>query len=137
VSLKYLRFHLVISQPRRAGRERARVNWILRGRTIKAEEHTMPGKRKILSVIPALLVAGAMTGIAKAADSDANLASGEYNTKQLLLLMDKDKNGKVSRKEFMDFMAAEFTRLDTNKNGELDVNELSQIHVGHSPGYRK
>lgn len=78
-----------------------------------------------------------MTGIARAADSEANLATGEYNTKQLLLLMDKDKNGKVSGKEFMDFMAAEFIRLDTNRDGELDVNELSQLHVGHEGGFHK
>jgi hypothetical protein len=45
--------------------------------------------------------------------------------------LDKDKNGKVSRKEFMGFVAAKFTRLDTNKKGGLDINELSQIHVGH------
>ncbi|MGD0107899.1 MAG: hypothetical protein ABSC06_28240 [Rhodopila sp.] len=96
----------------------------------------MNGKRVIL-VISAVLLAGAVTGIARAADREANLATGEYNTKQLLLLMDKDKSGKVSRKEFMDFMAAEFTRLDTNKDGELDVNELSQLHVGHGSGFHK
>lgn len=44
--------------------------------------------------------------------------------KQLLGLMDTDRNGKVSRQEFMDFMAAEFDRLDTNKDGELDAKEL-------------
>jgi Ca2+-binding EF-hand superfamily protein len=44
----------------------------------------------------------------------------------LLLLMDRDQNGKVSKEEFMNFMAAEFERLDKNKDGELDVNELTQ-----------
>jgi hypothetical protein len=35
------------------------------------------------------------------------LAEGEYAAKQLLLLMDRDKSGKVSRAEFMSFMEAE------------------------------
>lgn len=57
------------------------------------------------------------------------LATAEPETKQLLLLMDKDKNGKVSKNEFMDFMAAEFDRLDVNKDGELDVKELTGLRV--------
>jgi len=54
------------------------------------------------------------------------VAAGVVDVEQLLLLMDADKNGKISRKEFMDFMAAEFDRLDIDKNGELDIKELKQ-----------
>jgi hypothetical protein len=43
--------------------------------------------------------------------------------------MDTDKNGKVSKQEYMKFMEAEFDRLDTNKNGELDPRELAQSRV--------
>jgi Ca2+-binding EF-hand superfamily protein len=43
--------------------------------------------------------------------------------------MDTDKNGKVSKKEFMDFMSAEFDRLDTDKSGELDPKELTQSRI--------
>jgi Ca2+-binding EF-hand superfamily protein len=63
------------------------------------------------------------------ARKEAKLAEGEREAKQLLLLMDKDNNGKVSRQEFMDFMQAEFNRLDVNKDGELDVKELTQSRV--------
>ena len=57
------------------------------------------------------------------------LVLGEEDVKQLLLLMDADKNGKISKKEFMDFMEAEFDRLDKDKSGELDQNELKQSKV--------
>jgi hypothetical protein len=64
------------------------------------------------------------------------VAAGEVDVKQLLILMDTDKNGRISRKEFMDFMAAEFDRLDTDKSGELDVTELekSQLTTSHRGG---
>jgi hypothetical protein len=63
-----------------------------------------------------------------------NVAAGESEAKKLLLLMDKDQNGKVSRKEYMDFMAAEFDRLDVNKDGELDVKELTQSQLVQARG---
>ena len=58
-------------------------------------------------------------------------ALGEDEVKQLLLLMDTDKNGKITKQEFMKFMEAEFDRLDKDKSGDLDVNELaqSQLHA--------
>src|ERR1700689_4845688 len=63
-----------------------------------------------------------------------NLSAGEVEAKRLLLLMDRDQSGKVSRQEFMSFMEEEFQRLDVNKDGELDVQELTQSrltpHVG-------
>jgi hypothetical protein len=60
-------------------------------------------------------------------------ALGEGEVKQLLLLMDTDKSGKISKKEYMDFMEAEFDRLDKDKSGELDPKELtqSQLRVSH------
>src|SRR5580700_707583 len=50
-----------------------------------------------------------------------NVIAGEPEAKKLLLLMDKDQSGKVSRQEYMDYMAEEFARLDINHDGELDV----------------
>lgn len=64
-----------------------------------------------------------------AAKREKNLESGEAEAKRLLLLMDTDKSGKVSRQEFMAFMETEFDRMDVNKDGELDVKELTQFHV--------
>src|SRR5580658_7710486 len=57
------------------------------------------------------------------------VVAGEIEAKKLLLLMDTDKNGKVSKQEFMNFMEAEFARLDKNKDGQLDVKELTQSQL--------
>jgi hypothetical protein len=54
------------------------------------------------------------------------LAMGEGEIKQLLALMETDKNGKVSKEKYMKFMEAEFERLDKEKKGELDVRELTK-----------
>lgn len=56
-----------------------------------------------------------------------NVAAGEALARELLRLMDTDKNGQVSRQEFMRFMEAEFDRLDVDHNGELTVKELSRF----------
>jgi len=58
----------------------------------------------------------------------------EEEVKQLLLLMDKDKNGRISKAERMKFMEAEFDRLDKDKSGDLDVKELTQskLRVSHA-----
>lgn len=57
----------------------------------------------------------------------------DAEVKRLLVLMDTDKNGKISKEEFMKFMEAEFNRLDKDKSGELDPKELTQSQVRPSP----
>jgi EF hand domain-containing protein len=98
-------------------------------------------RTKVLRVIVAiaiLVATWAMPGTAaaqKAATPKAQdkLALGEPEVKQLLLLMDADKNGKISKQEWTKFMEAEFDRLDTGKSGQLDVKELTQskLRVSH------
>jgi len=85
-----------------------------------------------------VLGVGAMVGT-KLAAQDSNqkvepqkekkLAAGEREAKKMLLLMDTDQSGKVSKQEFMSFMEAEFERMDINKDGELDVKELTNSRV--------
>jgi len=78
----------------------------------------------------AIIAVMALAGTASSAqDTPEKLSKGEAQVKQLLTLMDKDKSGKVSREEFMNFFAAEFERLDVNKAGELDVTELTHLQV--------
>lgn len=86
-----------------------------------------------------LLAAGTGVGTAIAREGgfpprqQDKFALGEEEVKQLVLLMDQNKNGKVSKQEFLNFMRAEFKRLDKDNSGELDVKELtdSQIRVSH------
>jgi Ca2+-binding EF-hand superfamily protein len=85
----------------------------------------------IIVVIAMLVVTGTKLGNAAAQKAAVpkpqnKLDIGEDEVKQLLPLMDTDKNGMVSRQEFMRFMEAEFERLDKNKKGELNVKELTQ-----------
>jgi len=54
------------------------------------------------------------------------LAVADANVKELLLLMDADHNGRISKREWMSFMEAEFNKLDKDGNGELDPKELLQ-----------
>jgi hypothetical protein len=85
-------------------------------------------------VVIALLVIGvvALTAFAQKANvpkTQDKLALGQKDVEQLLLLMDTDKNGKISKEEYMHFMEAEFERLDKDKNGQLDVKELTQSQL--------
>jgi hypothetical protein len=61
------------------------------------------------------------------------LTAGEAAATQLLLLMDTDKDGMVSKAEFMSFMSAEFDHMDMNHDGKLDVRELARF-VQHVNG---
>jgi hypothetical protein len=97
-------------------------------------------------VLPVILAVGGVLGAAVAVGTavaaqdssqkaeapnpnDKKVAAGEREAKKLLLLMDADKSGKVSKQEFMNFMEAEFERMDINKDGELDVKELTNSRV--------
>jgi Ca2+-binding EF-hand superfamily protein len=59
-----------------------------------------------------------------AAKTQDKFAVANQHVKDLLLLMDADKNGKISKQEWMSFMEAEFNRLDKDGSGELDLKEL-------------
>lgn len=98
----------------------------------------MNRRKSLLTVLAASALALAAGLLAQKVDKSPNqkersLELAEEEVKQLLLLMDADKSGKISRQEYLNFMAAEFDRLDTDKSGELDVKELAQsrLRVSH------
>ncbi len=108
-----------------------------------------------LASIAALLLAGVMvmnaattqaekstgavtpTSAAEKAEQEKKLAEATETAKKLLLVMDTDKSGKVSKQEWMKFMEAEFDRLDTNHDGQLDVKELTQSRMRYRPAVGK
>ena len=83
-----------------------------------------------------IVLAASLTLLANAAAQKASvpkpqdlLAMGEAHVKNLLLLMETDKNGMVSKQEFMKYMEAQFERLDKNKIGQLNVKALTQTNL--------
>jgi hypothetical protein len=77
---------------------------------------------KDIVVIAVLVATWAILGTAVAQKASVpktqdKLALGEDEAKQLLLLIDVDKSGKISKHEWMKFMEAEFDRLDVKKMG--------------------
>ena len=70
-----------------------------------------------LFTVAAMITSGAFAQRASVPREPDKIALGESEVKQLLLLMDTDNNGKVSKQEFMKFMEAEFDRLDEAKTG--------------------
>jgi hypothetical protein len=88
-------------------------------------------------VIAMLLAAITFLGTAAAQKSNVpraqdRLALGEENVKQLLLLMDTDRNGMVSKETYMKFMEAEFQRLDAQNQGKLNAKLLTQSRLSAS-----
>jgi Ca2+-binding EF-hand superfamily protein len=80
-------------------------------------------------LIAMMTATGAMAVADVAPKPQDKLAQANENVKQLLLLLDADKNGRISKKEWMAFMEAEFNKLDTDGNGELDPKELMQARL--------
>jgi len=91
--------------------------------------------RMRLGLAIAVLAAAGTMSVCAAQERDTSLKPPDKTVlalpeiKQLLLLMDTDKNGKISKQEWMNFMSAEFDRLDKDKSGELDVKELAASRV--------
>jgi Ca2+-binding EF-hand superfamily protein len=81
----------------------------------------------LIAAMRATLV-GFIQNLGASAEQD-KFALANEDVKELLLLMDTDKSGKISKREWMNFMEAEFNRLDKDGNGELDVNELRQSRM--------
>lgn len=87
---------------------------------------TLPSTVLLLSTLIAIVafLASAFAQKVPASQPQDRLTVANEHVKELLLLMDADQNGKVSRQEWMSFMEAEFNRLDKDGRGELDVKEL-------------
>jgi hypothetical protein len=105
-------------------------------------------RRTVRAILAVLLLAGTMatgavsdqseksTGVVSPkpeAEKEKQLAAATEAAKQLLLAMDTNKSGNISKEEWMKFMEAEFDRLDTDHKGQLDVKKLTQSRVRMRP----
>jgi EF hand len=93
-------------------------------------------RKRQLGTVAIVLFTGALASHAALGVEPTKVEAGVAQTKQLLKLMDTDQSGKVSKQEFMRFMEAEFDRLDVNKDGELDVKELTRLRFRPRPDNR-
>lgn len=89
--------------------------------------------RSMIVVTMCVIVWGAQRSAEAQKDSvprkQDQLALGEDEVKQLLLLIDTEKKGSITKKEWMHFMEAEFDRLDKDKSGVLNARELEQSRL--------
>lgn len=79
---------------------------------------------KTWSTIGALALAMTAPG-ALAAPAEADPLAGMFWTAGMMTKMDKNKDGKVTRQEFLDYMGAQFDRMDQNKDKSLDKKEFT------------
>jgi hypothetical protein len=82
--------------------------------------------RRAIALVAASLVVGAISSSAFAV-SKRTTAAANRDVRTLVLMMDKDKDGTVSKDEFMQFMSREFDRLDVTKTGKLEPAHLRPI----------
>jgi len=76
-------------------------------------------------------------GMPLIASSKRTNAAATRDVRQLVVLMDKDKNGSVSKEEFLDFMSQTFDRADVNHDMQLspaEVGRFSNIYQSLSQG---
>jgi|HubBroStandDraft_6_1064221.scaffolds.fasta_scaffold54409_5 hypothetical protein len=88
----------------------------------------------VMVLFLALVVFWALGGFAAAQKASVpkpqdKLALGEDEVEQLLLLIDTNKTGKITKQEWMKFMEEEFDRLDKNKSGEIDAKKLARSRL--------
>jgi hypothetical protein len=91
----------------------------------------------LIAILTVLIATGILLTTAAAQKASVpktqdRLNMGEDDVRHLLLLMEPNRTGMVSKAEYMKFMEAEFERLDKNKKGELDVRQLTQSNLSAS-----
>jgi 5S rRNA maturation endonuclease (ribonuclease M5) len=90
-------------------------------------------QKHLLTAIRWLAVIIATSAVAPSSAQKANVpihqdvvALAQPKVTEVLLLMDTDRNGKISKKQLMNLMEAVFDRLDKDKKGELDPRQFRQ-----------
>jgi len=83
-------------------------------------------QRKAILLAAAVIAAGALAACAET--KEQRLSMGELSAQRMLDLADVNKDGNVSKEEFLKFMGEEFDRLDRNKDQRLSREELQRLN---------
>ncbi|MFY9658740.1 MAG: EF-hand domain-containing protein [Methylocystis sp.] len=75
----------------------------------------------------ALLAALAIAAVATSqAFAKHRRGGNEARVAAIIQQMDADRNGRISKEEFMQYMSLEFDRIDRDRSGELTSEEVSR-----------
>jgi hypothetical protein len=99
-----------------------RLAWLVAGLLLAATVIGVAGQKST----------GTPNGITNAKEN--RFTAAEDEVRQLLLIMEPSAKGKISKKEFMSFMEAEFDRLDAKHAGEVDLNLVTNSRAQPSVG---
>jgi hypothetical protein len=99
-----------------------------RPESLPATERYMNTLRRLIgAAIPVALLGGTLLTTASA-DDTVSLATGGYatalKTMEMMHMIDSNKDGKISKDEWVAYQTRLFTALDKNKDGYLDVEEF-------------
>jgi EF hand len=84
--------------------------------------------RKLLSTVATWLAVQAMSPAAFAYSKHTDAVT-DASVRRLLRLMDKDKDGIISKNEFMNYFSERFDRLDVDHNRRLMPDELQPMLI--------
>ena len=93
----------------------------------------MVWKRSAIFLVGVSLAVGVISASAIAQSKNTKGATQNVSHR-LLRAMDKDKDGTVSKQEYLDFMSGTYNRLDVKKNGQLKEEELRRLTSPDWPG---
>lgn len=85
----------------------------------------------VLAATAALAVAVPMASFAEpheGGEGQGKPMMGRHMAQGMLMHLDADKDGKVTKDEFMDDAAKRFTEIDSDSNKEISVEELEAFH---------
>jgi hypothetical protein len=84
--------------------------------------------RKIIALAGMLLIAGAASTADAAKKRVSTRAQQEAtDASAVLRMMDADKNGTVSKEEFLNYMSRVYDHLDVNQNMQVGTSELRRL----------
>jgi hypothetical protein len=106
-----------------AARQNASLN-----KPVNERETSMPMTRNLIALVGMSLVVGSVSTGA-VAQSRRTATAATRDVQELIRMMDADRNGSVSKDEFMNYMSQTFDRLDVNKSGTLEPNELRRMTI--------